>query len=242
MRPLIEAELLRLRTVRMPLFVALGALMLVVASNAAPIGGAAPSSPEEVTAQLRGLVQMGVFFASAFAALSVGDGFQRGEVAMTYAAHPRRDRVAAAHSIAYAGVGVLLAAIASAAALAIVLPVAAADHVNTGFSATDIALTIGRAAFTGAIFGAVGALLGALTRHSTFAVGAAVVWEVVETLITRGGTADGEFGRYLPIQLVGSATGLSNDVPAIAAMGILLAYLAAFGLVVRQWALPRDLT
>jgi hypothetical protein len=122
-----------------------------------------------------------------------------------------------------------------------VLTVAGAEHVHTSLSAADIALVVGGAAFCGAVLGAAGALVGAVARHPSMAIGVVVVWNLVETLITRGGTADG-IGSYLPFQLVASATGLSGNVPALAGRGLLLAYLAALALAVRRWALPRDLT
>jgi hypothetical protein len=48
--------------------------------------------------------------------------------------------------------------------------------------------------------------------------------------------------NYLPLNLTGSVMGLNHDLPALAAMALLLAYLGAFALAVRKWALPRDLT
>ena len=239
MRALITAELLRLRTIRTPALAALGAVVVLV-SNAIPMAGS-PSNAADVATQLRGLVQMAVFFALAFAAVSVGDGFQRGEVAMTYTAHPHRDRVAAAHAITYAGVGAALASVASAVAVATTLSVAAAHHVNTGLSVADLALTMAGVAVAGAVFGAVGAMVGSLTRRATIGVGAAVVWQFGETFATRGRSSDSAAGKYLQIQLVGAATHLDKNVPTIVAAALLLAYLAAFGMTVRQWARRRDL-
>ena len=97
------------------------------------------------------------------------------------------------------------------------------------------------AAFAGAVFGAAGALAGAVARHPAIATGVVVVWSLAESMLTRGGTTGG-VGPYLPFQLIGSLTGLSDDVPVLAAMSLLLAYLAVLALAVGRWALPRDLT
>src|SRR5664279_4992950 len=92
MSPLIEAELMRLRTVRTPIFVLLAVLALV-ASNAGLLGGGHPANHQDVITLLEVLLVSGVLSAAAFGAYSVGDGFQRGAVAISYVAHPRRERV-----------------------------------------------------------------------------------------------------------------------------------------------------
>ena len=80
-----------------------------------------------------------------------------------------------------------------------------------------------------------------VARHPGIATGVVVVWSLAESMLTRGGTTGG-VGPYLPFQLIGSLTGLSDDVPVVAAMSLLLAYLAVLALAVGRWALPRDLT
>src|SRR5664279_4513478 len=238
MSPLIEAELMRLRTVRTPIFVLLAALALV-ASNAGLLGGGHPANHQDVITLLEVLLVSGVLSAAA-GAYSVGDGFQRGAVAISYVAHPRRERVAAAQVVTYAAAGVVFAVLSAAVGLAIVLRIAAADHVETGLSAADVAATLARVAVIGAVFGALGALVGTLARHQTLAVVATVVWELVETVISRAGTTGGVIAPYLPFQLAGPAAGLGGHVPGIAAVAILVGYLAALGLVVRLWGLARD--
>jgi ABC-2 type transport system permease protein len=240
MTALLSAELLRLTTVRSTRYVFLGVLA-VVAISAAPVGNPPPSSASEVVANLRGLAQLGALWAALYAANTVGDAFRRGSVAMTYLTHPLRTRVTAAQAIAYGGVGLVLAALTAAASMGIVLTVADADHVDAGFSVADVVRVVGGAAFAGAVFGAAGALAGAVARHPGIATGAVVVWSLAETVFTRGGTTDG-FGPYLPFQLIGSLTGLSDGVAVVAAMSLLLAYLGVLALAVGKWAVPRDLT
>ena len=138
MSAMISAELLRLRTVATHRWVALG-LLALIAVNAAPFVNGASTTSDEVIAQLRGLAQLGILIVAAYAAHIVGDEFRRGSVAMTYLAHPSRGRVAAAHAVTYAAVGAVLAALLAGAALAMVLPVAAGDHISTGLSPADIA-------------------------------------------------------------------------------------------------------
>jgi hypothetical protein len=240
MTALLSAELLRLRTLRAPRYVFLGALVLV-AFTAAPIGNRPPSSASEVADNVRGLALLGVFMGALYAANNVGDAFKRGSVAMTYLTHPLRTRVTAAQAISYAGVSLVVAALTAATGLGIVLTVADANDVNAGFSAAEVAHVVAGTAFAGAVLGAAGALAGAVARHPAVAGGAVVVWNLAETMLTRGGTTGG-IGPYLPFQLVGSLTGLTDDVPLLAAMGLMLAYLAVLAFAVGKWALPRDLT
>jgi hypothetical protein len=87
---------------------------------------------------------------AAYAAHVVGDEFRRGSVATTYLRHPSRGLVAAAHAVTYAAVGAVLAAILAGAAMAVVLPVAAGDHINTGLAPADIALVLAGLALGGA--------------------------------------------------------------------------------------------
>jgi ABC-type transport system involved in multi-copper enzyme maturation permease subunit len=240
MSTLISAELLRLRTVATHRWIALGMLALI-AVNAAPFVNGASTSADEVVAQLRGLAQLAIVMVAAYAAHIVGDEFRRGAVAMTYLVHPSRRRVAAAHAVTYAAAGAVLAAILAGAAMAIVLPVAAGDHINTGLGAADIALVLAGSALGGAILGAAGALIGTVARHPGLAMGIVVVWSISESLATRGGTRGG-IGHYLPFQLIGGATSLSRHVAVLPAIGLLLVYLALMALAVRRWTLPRDLT
>jgi ABC-2 type transport system permease protein len=237
---MISAELLRLRTVATHRWVALG-LLALIAVNAAPFVNGASTTSDEVVAQLRGLAQLAIVMVAAYAAHIVGDEFHRGSVAMTYLAHPRRGRVAAAHAVTYAAVGAVIAAILAGAAMAIVLPVAAGDHIDTGFASADIALVLAGSALGGTVLGAAGALIGAVARHPGLAMGIVVVWSISESLATRGGTRGG-IGHYLPFQLVGGATSLSHHVAVLPAVGLLLVYLALMALAARRWALPRDLT
>jgi ABC-type transport system involved in multi-copper enzyme maturation permease subunit len=240
MNALISAELLRLRSVASHRWIALGMLALI-AVNAAPFVNGASTSADEVVAQLRGLAQLAIFMLAAYAAHIVGDEFRRGSVATTYLRDPNRGRVAAAHAVTYAAVGAALAAILAGAAMAIVLPVAAGDHINTGLAPADIALVLAGSALGGAILGAAGALIGAVARHPGLAMGVVVIWSVSESLATQGGTRGG-IAHYLPFQLVGASTSLSRDVAVLPALGLLLVYLALMALAIRRWALPRDLT
>lgn len=95
--------------------------------------------------------------------------------------------------------------------------------------------------------GTAGALLGTAVPNPTIASGVFFAWNFVETLLIPA-----DIRMYLPYGLLNSlmgGTGVTRPVsvdagglPLPAVIGLLLAYLAAGVLIVRQWALPRDLT
>ena len=113
---------------------------------------------------------------------------------------------------------------------------AGGGSLSADVSATDVARLIGGAAVGGAVMGAAGALLGTATHNPTIASSAFWAWNVVETLLIPAGVRP-----YMPFALVTSLMG-GGGLPVLAAMGLLLAYLAAIAVFVRRWVLDRDLT
>lgn len=234
MNAVTRAELLRLRTVRAP-FVVVLIVVAVIATNAIPLGNASAASPGELTDNLRGLLQIAAFFATVCAAWRVGAAFERGEVAVTYTAHPRRATVTAGHSIVYAGVGAVLSALAAGVAAGIILPLAAARDVSSGLSPLRLANMIVATSVCGAV-------LATALRHATVAVLVAGGIQFAETFLAGAGGFGHAIAPWLPLRLVGSATGAAGPVPAPAAVALLLLYCAGLAALVRRLALYRDLT
>jgi hypothetical protein len=123
-----------------------------------------------------------------------------------------------------------------------VLPLAAGRHVASGLSALQLAGMIGATTVCGAIFGVLGTLVATAVRHSTIAVAVAVGAQFAETFLARAGGFGHAIAPYLPLRLVGSATGAAGPVSALAAIGLLLVYCAGLAALVRRVALHRDLT
>ena len=96
---------------------------------------------------------------------------------------------------------------------------------------------VGGAASGGAVMAAAGVLLGAAARNPTIATSAFFVWNVVELLLIPAGIRPS-----MPFGLVSSPMGGADNLLVLAAMSLLLAYLAVLALAVGKWALPRDLT
>jgi ABC-2 type transport system permease protein len=239
MTALISAELLRLRTIRSPRYVALGILAFVAVLALMPLldPGAVPADSSQLGESMRSLALVGVIIGATFGAANAGTEFKRGATALTYLAHPRRGRVTAARALTYAGLSFAFATVAAGVVVAAGLAVAADQDIDAGLTVTAGARIVLGAGFGGAVIGAAGFLLGTVTRNPTVASGAVVGWNIGESLLAVAG-----IGPYLPFGLVGSLMGKPGGAPLAAALLLLPAYLAAFALFVRAWALPRDVT
>jgi ABC-2 type transport system permease protein len=230
---LLSAELLRLRTVRSPRYIALGGLALIALTAGLNIDPGVMRDRGELADALGDIAMTGALLSAVVAASLVGEDFKRGSATMTYLSHPRRASVATARALTYAGLGLLFAGVAAVAVVAVGLA-----RAHTGLSTGDIVQLIAGAAAGGAVLSAAGALVGTVARNATVASGAVVGWNLVENVLLRSaGVAD-----YLPFGLLRSLMGMSDGIPAVAAIALLLAYLAVFAVGVRAWALPRDLT
>lgn len=239
MTALISAELLRLRTVRSPRYGVLGVLAFMAILAALPLidPSAEQPGPAELANSLRMLtVVPGVVVTGVLAATLLATEFQRGSASLTYLSHPHRVRVATARALTYAGLGFVFAGVAAAMVVAVGVP-AGGGSLSADFTATDVARLIGGAAVGGAVMGAAGALLGTATHNPTIASSAFFACNIVETLLIPAGIRP-----YMPFGLVTTLMGGAGEVPALSAIALLLAYLAAFALIVRRYALPRDLT
>jgi hypothetical protein len=238
MPALIAAELLRLRTVRSPRFGALGVLAFVAILAALPVidPSAEQPGPAALADSLRTLALVpGVVVAGVLAATLLATEFQRGSAFLTYLSHPHRARAAATRALIYACLGFAFAGVAAGVVVAVGVP-AGGGSLSADLSPADVARLIGGAAAGGAVMGAAGALLATATHNPTIASSAVFAWNVVETLLVPAGIRP-----YMPFALVTSLMG-GGGLPVLAAIGLLLAELAALAFVVRTAVLDRDLT
>ena len=234
MTALVSAELLRLRTVRSTPWIVVVTLALVAVVAAINVEASLSQRPADLVDSLAAMALLGILVPALCAASNVATDFQRGWASMTYLIHPRRERVTAARALTYAGLGFVFAGLAAAVGVAVGLSPLGAD---AGLPAADIAQLIAGAAAGCAVLSVVGVLLGAVTRHPMIATGVLVALSFFGTLLRSAGV-----GRYLPFDLINALMGMSDGIAAPAALGLLLAYVAALALFVRVWALPRDLT
>src|SRR4051794_4572283 len=182
---LIAAEMLRLRTVRSPRWVALGGLVVVALTTATNVRSDATWTAGELSGSLRALALTGVLLAGVFAASTVASAFQRGEVPMTYLVHPRRTQCTAAQSLLHAAIGFVFAGLAAGVVAIVGLSIARGGGVTT----TNVLRLAGGAAVGGAMLSAAGVLLGTATRHPMIASGSIVGLNLAEALASAHGRA-----------------------------------------------------
>ena len=239
MPPLVSAELLRLRTLRSPALVGLGALAILLALTVVPVlaaGDTAPT-PAELEDGLRGLQVMAVLLAAVFAASTVAGEYKRGAATLTYLAEPRRERVLAARMTVYAAFGGLFGALAAACTSGVGLLVVHRQGLAIDLTRADVAGLVAGTAVAGSLLSATAVLVGTAARNPTIASGAIVVWNLAESMLHVAGV-----GPYLPFGLVNTLLGTEPDRAAGPAVALLVAYAAVLAVGVRRWGLARDLT
>lgn len=194
MRRLIQTELLKLRTIRLPywLLVSTAGLTAMItgllASRAGHvtqagghigIGGTLP--PLNTQAGVEVVItatRFGLLFATIIGIILVTAEFRHGTATSTYLATPHRNRVMLAKIVAAAGVGALFGLIAAGAATGM----GTAFVAGKGFGMTVSGATMLRyaagSALSAALFAAIGAAVGSLIRNQVAGIVGVFAWGV----------------------------------------------------------------
>lgn len=251
MTALVRAELRKLTTTRLWLWMLVLGVALAGATTSVAIGFAEPGPLGLKTAAGQRTV-----FAQASATLlvvgilgivAVTSEFTHQTATPTFLATPHRGRVVVAKLLTYAAVGLAYAAAGSAAVLAVALPWLAAKNLDVVLSGTDLARTLVGVALEVALYAVLGVGVGCLMRNQIAAIVGFVVYLFVIGPILSGVPATSEVAQYLPYQ-AGNALGrLTSSVDAAmlgqAAGGlVLLAWALAFAALGSHVALRRDIT
>jgi hypothetical protein len=237
MTHLINAELLKLRTVRGVALTVAGLVAFVAfvaVSGMLQAGGPDGPSADELRDLVLGVGRFGVTGAVALGAGLVGAEYRRGLAVLDLLAVPVRPRVLLAKVVALAALGALLAAATSGVAVGVGLPLADAQGVELGLGGDEVLQAVAGGAAAGLLFAALGVFVGALTRNPAAAVAVVLLWQPLEALL---GAL--EIGDVLPYGLV---TSLTQDGPLapLAALGLLAAYVVVLAAVTLRVAVPRD--
>jgi len=232
---LVRAELRKLTTTRLWLWMLVLGLAMTGATTSAAIGFAEPGPLSLETAAGQRTV-----FAQAAATLvvvgilgivAVTGEFTHQTATPTFLATPRRGQVVAAKLLTYAAAGLAYAAACTSVLLAVALPWLAAKHVDVVLSGADLARTLGGVALEVALYAVLGIGVGCLLRNQIAAIVGFVVYIFVVGPILSGVPATSEVAQYLPYQ-AGNALGrLTSSIDA-AMLG-----QVAGGLVLLAWAL-----
>ena len=247
MNALIQAELLKLRTVRSNTFVAAGTLVLAALLGAATAAtaGIDAAAPLGSAANLVNIV--GVSGLPPLAALIVGVLASAGElqhrtIAQTYLTSPPRGRVLAAKAGALAITGTAVAAAVMVAALLAALPRILAEGAHLDLFDAEVVRAVGGNLLAGALFAVVGVALGFLLRNQLAAVLGAVVWAlVVEGVIATVAGADAV--RWFPGAAARALTHPGADLVALpTAVVLTVLYAGVLSLLAARTAAHQDIS
>jgi hypothetical protein len=234
-RALVGAELLKFRTTRgwIGFVAALVGLSAIAAGTLAGAGGAFEIDDPAFQRDLVSTAVPASLLALLVGVTSVTAEWRHGTITRTLLVAPRRARVLVAKEVAVFLIGAALAVVGVLVVLAVAIPVLRSDGGSFTLNA-DLLGRIGRVVLAAALWGALGAGIGALVRSQTFALVAAVLWVVVvEALV---GALLGLAGLdrvtdFLPGSALAAMDGRADDGLHPAAGGIVaLAYVAGFGI------------
>jgi ABC-2 type transport system permease protein len=248
---LVRAELRKLTTTRLWLWMLVLGLAMVGGTTSAAIGFAEPGPLGLDTAAGQRTV-----FAQATATLvvvgilgivAVTGEFTHQTATPTFLATPHRGRVVIAKLATYAVAGLGYAACCTVVVLAVSLPWLAAKHIDVVLSGTDLARTLGGVALEVALYAVVGVAVGCLVRNQIAAIVGFVVYIFVLGPILSGVEATSDVAQYLPYQ-AGNALGRLTSSEDAAMLGqapgglVLLAWALALAALGARVALRRDVS
>ncbi|MHB8510620.1 MAG: hypothetical protein ACYDCC_00405 [Actinomycetota bacterium] len=255
MTRLIRTELLKLRTIRVPLALLAGVAALtafitsIIASRAgATIGGGGPG-PHEILPPLNtvtGLTRVvtttrfGALFATVLGVIVSSGEFRHSTSTHTYLASPHRDPVMIAKIIASALFGLAFGLVASGVATGVGLAFVAAKGFHVVLSASTLLRFAAGSALASALLAGAGAAVGTFVRQQVFAVVGVFAWGIVVEEILAGVFPNQ--ARYFPFQAALGMSGRSvNELPFAGAAALLLGVVALIAIVASRTTLKRDI-
>jgi ABC-2 type transport system permease protein len=226
MRPLLRAELLKLRTTRTFAGLA-GAAVGTSLLLAALVSLLTEPTEESVLIDVYASDTSGLFIVI-LAVVGIGGEWRHRTITSSLLAAPDRVRFLAAKTLAFAAAGALLS-VAIMVAVALVGTVILSLRDLPLADAGELAGQVGRGALVATLLGAFGVAIGALVRNQVVAVvGLLVLWFVVEPTVL---ALVPEVGRFGPlVALSTGASGIPADEAGLGEVGLLAPGLAALAL------------
>ena len=222
-----KAELLKVRSTRTTVGLALGMIALVLLFSL--LSGLLTKAHDLVTVEdQRELLSVGSF-AGVFSALAgimlVTSEYRYGTIRPTFLFTPRRTRVVAAKGAAGMFAGVLFGVVGAVLALGIGYACLSARGIDYALSGGQTALLLLGTVAGCALWGAIGVALGAVVRNQVGAVIGLLAWGFVAENILFGLVPG--VGRFGPVHAADAFIGLAMDHLLQAAPG---------GLILAAWA------
>jgi ABC-2 type transport system permease protein len=206
MKPLLRAELIKLRTTRT--FAGLSAAAIGISLVVAGLVALLTEPTEESVLVDVFTTDTSSLFIVILAVVGIGGEWRHRTITSSLLAAPDRLRFLAAKTLAFAAAGALLS-IAISVAVAIVGAVILSVRDLPLPEAGELAAQYGRNALVAALLGALGVGVGALVRNQVVAVvGLLVFWFMVEPMVLSLVPEVGRFGPFVALP-----TGLTNIPP-----------------------------
>jgi len=222
---LFRSELLKLRTTRTAVALALA---LLVITTMAVVGPLLLSDAENASLQrdLPVAATFAVLFSLLFGTLVMTGEFRHGTATPTFLVAPKRERVLYAKALAAAAGGLALALAALVLVYAVAIPwLLIGGHEIFLFDEGPVRASLATVS-AAAIWGALGVGLGAVVRSQVAAIVGALVWFLIlEGLV---GAIWDDAAPYLPGAAIGALSGGSADLSSSAGAAVSLAYATAF--------------
>ena len=247
MSNLIRSELLKQRTVRLPLIAAVaaavaGALTAIAIITTAGHAGNPPLDRHSLTQLVHGPFAIVAGAALLLGILGTAGEFRHQTITSTLLVAPRRGRLLTAKVLVHAGLGAGLALVACAVNLAVSIPWLSSHDVPLA-GLTDVARVVAGSVAAAALFGAAGAGLGALLANQTAAVTVSLVWLLAAEGLVVSLTSSG-INRWLPGGALSAVAqgGTNTAVQLWAAVGCAVAYTGTLVAAGAHRLVQRDLT
>lgn len=252
MTALVRAELLKLRTVKLPLWLLLTTLLLVVLGVVATIltagieGNPLQRDDPALFARAVASASGGNVVVLILGILTLTQEFRFGTATPSFLVTPKRGRVLVAKLLAIAVTGVAFALVSAVLAVGLAAGVMGLRDDTVTWDATVWQVLLG-VVLVMVLYGPIGIAVGALVRNQIAAVVGALAWIfIVEQLLV---ALLPEVGRWTPggaasavLQLGDLATTRGELLPVWGGALLLAAYAVVMSLVAARLTLRRDLT
>ncbi|MGO8683602.1 MAG: hypothetical protein ACLQUT_03345 [Thermoleophilia bacterium] len=252
----IRAELLKLRTIRLPfvlLAVAVGLSALVAVLSASRAGSSGGGrlrhmviAPLNTTAGLTAVItatDFALLLAMVFGVIVASSEFRHGTATPTFLAVPERYRVLLAKAVAAGSFGLLFGLLAAAATTVIGLIFVSAKGFSVALSVATMLRYVGGAALASLLLALLGVAVGWLVRQQVAAVVGVLAWGfVVERIL---GGLYSSVAPYLPYTaattLAGHAvTGGAAALPFAAAAALVVGVVVVIAVIASRTTQRRD--
>lgn len=240
MTALLRSELLKLRTTRTAVVLAL-ALLAITAAGTVGVLVLSDESPLDLQEGLPNTAAFATLFALLFGILVMTGEFRYGTATPTFLVSPVRERVVVAKVLAAMLGGITLALAAAALVYLVALPWLAAQGDTIHLFGSEPVGAVAAIAAGAAIWGGLGVGLGALVRSQVGAMIGALVWLLIVENIIGGLLPD--VGAYLPGRALGAIFGEPGEGLSVwGGVAVSLGYAAAFCVAGMFLTARRDVT